>query len=192
MDYDQYSEQVKKLLDKHVVGVEVKEPTGVYDVSKMGKTVITNDWSEEKTRNETDIIKTRVTRMIEQDLRDDPYAQEAFSKLLRQAIAEAEQQFDHPMKQYLLFSDFEQQVRDRRLDDIPELCGETNMLKPILAYSKPAQCVSQSAPDLQADWVQRADIDQAVIDSVHEHSINPQNIEADIRKKLLPQMFCLE
>lgn len=28
--------------------------------------------------------------MIEQELRDDPYAQEAFSKLLRMAIEEAE------------------------------------------------------------------------------------------------------
>ncbi len=39
------------------------------------------DWSEEKTRNETDIIKTRVTKMIEQQLRNDPYAQEAFSEV---------------------------------------------------------------------------------------------------------------
>lgn len=28
IDYDEYAEQVKKLLDKHVVGVEVKEPGG--------------------------------------------------------------------------------------------------------------------------------------------------------------------
>src|SRR5690625_6410075 len=90
MDYDECAEQVNKLLDKHVVGVEVKEPGGVYEVGKMGQKQQPEDWSEDKTRNETDIIKTRVTRMIEQELRDDPYAQEAFSKLLRQAIEEAE------------------------------------------------------------------------------------------------------
>lgn len=193
IDYDQYSEQVKKLLDKHVVGVGVKEPTGVYDVSKMGKTPPTDDWSEEKTRNETDIIKTRVTRMIEQDLRDDPYAQEAFSKLLRQAIAEAEQQFDHPMKQYLLFREFEQQVHDRRLDDIPnDFAGNKQAQAYFGVLKKNLPNALANQPDLQADWVQLAfDIDQAVIDSVHEHSINPQNIEADIRKKLLPQMFAL-
>jgi type I restriction enzyme R subunit len=193
IDYDQYSEQVKKLLDKHVVGVEVKEPTGVYDVSKMGKTVITNDWSEEKTRNETDIIKTRVTKMIEQNLRDDPYAQEAFSKLLRQAIEEAEKQFEHPMKQYLLFSDFEQQVRDRRLDDIPnDFAGNKHAQAYFGVLKKNLPNALANQPDLQADWVQLAfDIDQAVTDSVYEHSINPQNIEADIRKKLLPQMFTL-
>src|SRR5690625_7806675 len=70
--------------------------------------------------SDLDIIKTRVTRMIEQELRDDPYAQEAFSKLLRQAIEEAEKLFDHPLKQYMLFREFEEQVQDRRLNDIPD------------------------------------------------------------------------
>lgn len=35
------------------------------------------------------------------------------------------------------------------------------------------------------------DIDKSVTESVAENSINPQNIEADIRKKLLPSMFAL-
>ncbi len=119
VDYDEYAEQVKKLLDKHVVGVEVKEPGGVYEVGKMGQQQ-PEEWNENKTRNETDIIKTRVTRMIEQELRDDPYAQEAFSKLLRQAIEEAEKLFEHPLKQYMLFREFEEQVQERRLSDIPD------------------------------------------------------------------------
>jgi len=136
IDYDVYAEQVKKLLDKHVVGVEVKEPEGVYEVGKMGKKQQPQDWSEDKTRNETDIIKTRVTRTIEQELRDDPYAQEAFSKLLRQAIEEAEKLFDHPLKQYMLFREFETQVQERRLSDIPNAFAGIDTLKPTLVYSK--------------------------------------------------------
>ena len=193
INYDQYSEQVKKLLDKHVVGVEVKEQTGVYDVSKMGKTVITNDWSEEKTRNETDIIKTRVTKMIEQDLQDDPYAQEAFSKLLRQAIAEAEQQFEHPLKQYLLFHEFEQQVKARKLDDLPDkFSGNKHAQAYFGVLKKQLPEALANNPSLSDAWVALAfDIDKSVTESVAENSINPQNIEADIRKKLLPQMFGL-
>jgi len=43
---------------------------------------------------------------------------------------------------------------------------------------------------VQDKWVNLAfGIDQAVENSVAENSINPQNIEADIRKKLLPRMF---
>ena len=192
IDYDEYAEQVKKLLDKHVVGVEVKEPGGVYEVGKMGQKQQPEDWSEDKTRNETDIIKTRVTRMIEQELRDDPYAQEAFSKLLRQAIEETEKLFDHPLKQYMLFREFEEQVQERRLNDIPDAFAGNRHAQAYFGVFKKilpeALCVVDQ--QIQDKWVKVAfEIDQAVEISVAENSINPQNIEADIRKKLLPRMF---
>lgn len=192
IDYDEYAEQVKKLLDKHVVGVEVKEPGGVYEVGKMGQKQQPEDWSEDKTRNETDIIKTRVTRMIEQELRDDPYAQEAFSKLLRQAIEEAEKLFDHPLKQYMLFREFEEQVEDRRLNDIPDSFAGNRHAQAYFGVFKKVlpEALAVLDQQVQDKWVKVAfEIDQAVETSVAENSINPQNIEADIRKKLLPRMF---
>ena len=190
VDYDQYTEQVKKLLDKHVVGVEVREPDGVYEVSKMGQRP--EEWSEDKTRNETDIIKTRVTRMIEQDLRDDPYAQEAFSKLLRLAIEEAEKLFDHPLKQYMLFREFEEQVQDRRLNEIPDVFAGNHHAQAYFGVYKKVLPEVFAVTDSQVidKWVKLAfEVNQAVDISVAENSINPQNIEADIRKKLLPMMF---
>ncbi|ELU8126048.1 type I restriction endonuclease subunit R [Vibrio cholerae] len=192
IDYDEYAEQVKKLLDKHVVGVEVKEPGGVYEVGKMGQKQQPEDWSEDKTRNETDIIKTRVTRMIEQELRDDPYAQEAFSKLLRQAIEEAEKLFDHPLKQYMLFREFEEQVQDRRLNDIPDAFAGNRHAQAYFGVFKKVlpEALAVLDSQVQDKWIKVAfEIDQAVETSVAENSINPQNIEADIRKKLLPRMF---
>lgn len=192
IDYDEYAEQVKKLLDKHVVGVEVKEPGGVYEVGKMGQKQQPEDWSEEKTRNETDIIKTRVTRMIEQELRDDPYAQEAFSKLLRQAIEETEKLFDHPLKQYMLFREFEEQVQERRLNDIPDAFASNRHAQAYFGVFKKILPEALGVVDQQVQdkWIKVAfEIDQAVEISVAENSINPQNIEADIRKKLLPHMF---
>ncbi|EFU0714838.1 type I restriction endonuclease subunit R [Providencia rettgeri] len=192
IDYDEYAEQVKKLLDKHVVGVEVKEPGGVYEVGKMGQKQQPEDWSEDKTRNETDIIKTRVTRMIEQELRDDPYAQEAFSKLLRQAIEEAEKLFDHPLKQYMLFREFEEQVQDRRLNDIPDAFAGNRHAQAYFGVFKKVlpEALAVLDQQVQDKWVKVAfEIDLAVETSVAENSINPQNIEADIRKKLLPRMF---
>ncbi len=192
IDYDEYADQVKKLLDKHVVGVQVKEPDGVYEVGKMGQSTQPQDWSEDKTRNETDIIKTRVTRMIEQELRDDPYAQEAFSALLRQAIEEAEKLFDHPLKQYMLFREFEEQVQDRRLGGIPDVFAGNRHAQAYFGVFKKVLPAALAVMDQQVQdkWVKVAfEIDQAVETSVAEHSINPQNIEADIRKKLLPRMF---
>lgn len=192
IDYDQYAEQVKKLLDKHVVGIEVKDPDGVYEVGKMGKIAQPEDWSEEKTRNETDIIKTRVTKMIEQQLRDDPYAQEAFSKLLRQVIEEAEKEFDHPLKQYMLFREFEEQVEARRLDEIPDVFSGNKHAQAYFGVFKKLlpEAFSITDQENQDKWIELAfEVDCSVMSSVAENSINPQNIEADIRKKLLPQMF---
>ncbi len=191
VDYDEYADQVKKLMDKHVVGVEVREPQGVYEVGKMGQKQ-PEEWSEDKTRNETDIIKTRVTRMIEQELRDDPYAQEAFSKLLREAIEEAEKLFDHPLKQYMLFREFEEQVQERRLDDIPDAFAGNRHAQAYFGVFKKVlpEAFAVTDPQSQQKWVDLAfQVDEDVTSSVAENSINPKNIEADIRKKLLPKMF---
>ena len=192
VNYDEYSDQVRKLMDKHVVGVAVKEPSGVYEVGKMGLKQNPDDWSEEKTRNETDIIKTRITKMIEQDLGDDPYAQESFSKLLRKAIEEAEQLFEHPMKQYLLFREFEDQVKKRKLDDIPrEFEGSPHAQAFFGIFKKilPSTLFDLNTSDLNK-WIELSfTIDKLVTNAVAENSINPQNIEADIRKKTLPIVF---
>lgn len=191
VDYDAYAEQVKKLLDKHVVGVEVREPSGAYEVGKMGQQK-KEDWTDEKTRNETDIIKTRVTRMIEQDLQDDPYAQEEFSKLLRKAIEDAEKLFDHPMKQYMLFQEFAEQVEQRKLNDIPHAFAGNRHAQAYFGLFKQIlpEVFTVMDSQVQDKWVALAfKIDDAVTQSVAENSINPQNIEADIRKKLLPMLF---
>jgi type I restriction enzyme, R subunit len=190
--YDEYADQVKKLLDKHVVGVGIKEPAGVYEVGKMGAKPKPEDWNEEKARNETDIIKTRVTKMIEQELRDDPYAQEAFSKLLRKAIEEAEKLFDHPLKQYLLFKEFEEKVANRQLDELPDsFKGNRHAQAYYGVYKKiMPELFSQFDEHQQTQWIQLAfDVDTIVNTSVAENSINPQSIESDIRKKLLPRIF---
>ncbi|MDY0207526.1 MAG: type I restriction endonuclease subunit R [Pseudomonas sp.] len=192
IDYDEYADQVKKLLDKHVVGVEVRDPDGVYEVGKLGQQQKPEEWSEDKTRNETDIIKTRITRMIEQELRDDPYAQEAFSKLLRQAIAAAEQLFEHPLKQYMLFYDFEQQVQERRLSDIPDAFSDNRHAQAYFGVFKKTlpEVFAVNDTQVQDKWIQLAfAVDSAVTVAVEENSINPQNIEDDIRKKLLPRMY---
>jgi type I restriction enzyme R subunit len=191
IDYDEYADQVRKLMDKHVVGVEVRDPEGVYEVGKMGQQK-PESWSDDKTRNETDIIRTRVTRTIEQQLRDDPYAQEAFSKLLLQAIEEAEALFEHPMKQYMLFHEFEQQVEERRLDEIPNAFNGNHHAQGYFGVFKKVlpRVFEDTTVEMQDKWVRLAfDVDALVEKSVAEHSINPQNIEAEICKKLLPMMF---
>ncbi|QSI75355.1 M48 family metallopeptidase [Niveibacterium microcysteis] len=124
VDYSIYEEQIRKLVDKQVIGTEVREPEGVYLVHQLGQPEEPKDWSDEKTRNETDMIRTRVRKTIEQELADDPYAQKVFGELLRQAIAEAEAMFDHPLKQYALFKSFEEKLDSRATPGVPDALAD--------------------------------------------------------------------
>lgn len=192
VNYDDYAEQVKKLLDKHVTGVAVHEPDGVYEVGKMGKTEKQEEWDNNKTRNETDIIKTRVTKMIEQELRDDPYAQEAFSKLLRMVIEETEKLFDHPLKQYLLFREFEAQVEARKLSDIPDALAVNKHAQAYYGVFKKElpEVFAVNDDQVQDKWTKLAfEVDTIIVKAVAENSLNPQDIEKAVKTNLLPKLF---
>lgn len=190
VDYDEYAVQVKKLMDKHVVGVGVREPQGVYLVGDMGKHK-PEAWSAEKARNEKDIIQTRVTKEIEQ-LLDDPYAQKAFSELLRQVIKEADALFDHPLKQYLLFKEFSEKVEQRQLEELPNAVRGNPHVQAYFGAFKLLLDESQlqlSSADTE-QWTELAlQTDDIVSKAVAEFSINPLNIEAAVRQKLLPLYF---
>lgn len=192
VDYSVYEEQIRKLVDKQVIGTEVREPDGVYLVHHLGQEK-PEDWSEEKTRNETDMIRTRLRKTIEQELAADPYAQKVFGELLRQAIAEAEAMFDHPLKQYALFKSFEEQVESRVTPGMPDALADNPHAK---AYFGAIRLVlgegnyAALAPDaIERLVLQSLAIDTVVKDAVAENSLNPQNIEAAIRKSLLPLLF---
>lgn len=193
VDYSVYEEQIRKLVDKQVIGTEVRDPEGVYLVHQLGQAEKPEDWSEEKTRNETDMIRTRLRKTIEQELAADPYAQKVFGELLRQAIAEAEAMFDHPLKQYALFKAFEEQVESRATPGTPDELATNphakayfGAIRLVLGEDSFAALESQTLKRLVQ---QSLVIDTVVKNAVAENSLNPQNIEAAIRKGLLPLLF---
>jgi len=193
VDYSAYDEQIRRLVDKQVIGREVREPEGVYLVHQLGRAEDPAQWSEDKTRNETDMIRTRLRKTIEQDLAEDPYAQKVFGELLKQAIAEAEAMFDHPLKQYALFKEFEQQLAARETPGVPdELASNPHAkayfgaIKLVLGDDAFAKVNDASRSELVS---QSLAMDAVVRNAVAENSLNPQNIEAAIRKGLLPLLF---
>ena len=194
VDYDEYAENIRSMLDKHIGGVEIKEPEGVYLVGNMGKNVDPEKMSDDEARNKKDAITGRVTKMIEQDLADDPYAQEYFSKLLKQAISQTKEMFDAPVKQYLLFADFEEQVKERRVEGVPvnrfnEL--DPNIKRHVQAYYGLFLKSFEGDLPLSEDqcFQYSLQIDEIVRQSVSEFSINPQEIENQINIGLLPLLF---
>jgi type I restriction enzyme R subunit len=192
VDFSTYEEQIRKLVDRYVIGEKIIEADGVFRIDALGRKDEPEGWSAEKTRNETDIIKSRLKKTIEQELADDPYAQKHFSELLRQAIAEADAYFDHPFKQYMLFKDVEGQVESRTVKGTPKEIEEN---KHASAYFGILRLVAGDEVVLgkqRADYIKAAlDVENAVQTAVAENSLNPQNIEAAIRKSLLPMLFTL-
>jgi type I restriction enzyme, R subunit len=193
VDYSAYEEQIRKLVDKQVIGTEVREPAGVYLVHQLGKAEDPGQWSTEKTRNETDMIKTRLRKTIEQDLADDPYAQKVFGELLRLAIAEAEAMFDHPLKQYALFKEFEEKMAERQAPGLPDGLADQpharayfGAMRLVLGEDAFA-ALEQTAVDQLTQ--QALAIDDIVRTAVAENSLSPQNIESAIRKSVLPLLF---
>ena len=193
VDYSAYEEQIRKLVDKQVIGTEVREPEGVYLVHQLGKAEDPKDWSEEKTRNETDMIRTRLRKTIEQELAEDPYAQKVFGELLKQAIAEAEAMFDHPLKQFALFQTFEAQLESRVTPGVPDVLADKPHAKAYFGAIRLVlgdEAFAALSGDAVGSLVQQAiAMDAVVRDAVAENSLNPQNIEAAIRKGLLPLLF---
>ncbi|GCD56018.1 hypothetical protein NBRC3222_1355 [Acetobacter pasteurianus NBRC 3222] len=196
MDFDQYAEQVKKLLDRHVAGVKVHESEGLYAVGKMGQKPEDNEpetWSEEKTRNETDLIRTRVTKMIDHEMQDDPYAKEAFSALLRKVIEEAESLFDHPLKQFMLFQEFEEQVANRKLENIPTVFdGHRHAQAYYGVFLKTLAAIfnHKQTDEENQRWIDLAfQINQIVDKAVRENSLSRPDMEKAVRKELLPLLF---
>ncbi|HCM0863990.1 TPA: type I restriction endonuclease subunit R [Vibrio parahaemolyticus] len=194
IDYDEYAESIRTMLDKHIGGVEILESKGAYLVGNMGKDVKPEQLSDDEARNKKDAITGRVTKMIEQDLADDPYAQEYFSKLLKQAIQQAKEMFDAPVKQYLLFADFEQQVKERKVDGMPtdrfaEL--DPKIKRHVQAYFglflKHETAGAQLTEDQYFNYA--LEIDEKVRKAVAEFSINPVEIENQISLEILPLLF---
>tara|TARA_R110001583_G_scaffold141890_2_gene294151 strand:+ start:499 stop:1176 length:678 start_codon:yes stop_codon:yes gene_type:complete len=192
VDYSVYEEQIRKLIDQHVTGVDIvpgEQPVVIDPVDDNP-----DKWSDEKTKNETDKIKTRTKKTIEQKLGDDPYAQKVFSALLKDAIKKAESLFDYKA-QFKLFSDLEAMVEDREVPDLPTDRFEGN--KHAQAYYGTFKLVlGDDFAALDADKGEQLiteafEIDQVVNRAVAENSLNPVGIEQDVRKNLLPRLFAL-
>jgi type I restriction enzyme R subunit len=192
-DFSAYDEQIRKLVDEQVIAVKVRENEARFVVHELGAPDVSEAWSPAKARSEADLIKTRLRKTIEQELADDPYAQKVFSELLQGAIAQAESMFDHPLRQYALFKEFERGVDQRATPGMPEILAFNPQAR---AYYGVILMVLGDAEAARLDAAQRSAhidhalaISQVVQAAVAEHSLNPQNIEAAIRKGVLQLLY---
>ena len=105
--------------------------------------------------------------------------------------------FDAPVKQYILFADFEQEVKDRKVADIPnDFMDESGRLNKhaqayfgLFKHLFDAEFLADKVLDNDKLVLLAFNIDDVVNDAVAEYSINPAEIENAIHMKLLPMLF---
>ncbi len=187
-------EHIRKLVDQHVQGTAVHDARDRFAVRLLGQPEPATHWPEEKTRSEADLIKTRLRKSVEQDLADDPYARKVFSELLQGAIAKAEAMFDHPGKQYALLSAFAQQVEARATPGVPAVLKDDPQARAyygaiLLALGEDAAALDAARQKVHAGHALA--IGDAVRQAAAEHSVNPQGMEAAIRRTLLRQFHAV-
>lgn len=197
VDFSTYEKQIRDVIDKQVIGIGVKEAEGVVDITGMSEheqAGYTPDdpatWSKEKTQTEADLIKSRMRKTIEQDLADDPYAQAAFSELLKKAIQEAADLFDHPHKQYVLMKDLEEQLKKGQAPGIPDKIANNRHHRAYygaLLQALPEEIRTEKGEEHLVDEAIR--IDSVVQSAIASHSLDPENAISEIRKTLLPRYF---
>lgn len=190
VDFSEYEAQIRRMVDKQVIGQEIIDPDGVILVGDLGRPDDPEDWSDDKTRTEADLIKTRIRKTIEQELIDDPYAQRVFSELLKEAIREADALFDYPGKQFTLFKDLEAQVSSRSTPGVPDQFADHPMAQSF--FGAFLDTIGAGGPDgiSEEQLVAEAHhIEAAVDNAILTYSINPGSIEAEIRRALLPRYF---
>lgn len=192
VQYDLYAEDVRYLLDKHIGGIEVREPEGAYLVSNMGKDLKPEALSDDEARAQKDKITGRIAKMIEQDLADDPYTQEYFSKLLKNAIEETKAMFNAPVKQYMLFAELERDIKSRKVADIPDGLRGSRRAQAFFGMFRSLEnkgFLEKNQLDDGNLTRHALAIDAIVKRVVAEFSINPQEIENAISRELLPMLF---
>ncbi|MDQ6957337.1 MAG: hypothetical protein Q9M21_09105, partial [Mariprofundaceae bacterium] len=110
----------------------------------------------------------------------------------KQVIAEVETLFDHPLKQYMIFKEFEEKVEKREVDDLPDKFADNKHAQAYYGVLKivVGENLSSIDEELSDRWVALSfKVDEIITNAIAEHSINPQNIESEIRKNLLPMLF---
>jgi type I restriction enzyme R subunit len=193
VDSGQLDEQLRRLVDEQVTAPElVSESLRPYTLKLGIRPEPAEAWSEEKARSEADLIRTRLRKTIEVNMGDDPYAQKVFSDLLKSAIAEAEAMFDHPRKQYALLREFEERVNTRAMPGTPETLADSAQARAyfgaiLLALGEEAFAALDSK-ERAAHADHALVIHQTIQQAVAEQSLNPQNVEAIVRKKLLTRL----
>ena len=124
---------------------------------------------------------------------EDPFAQMRFSELLKEAIVEAENSFDHPFKQYSLFEALEEKILNGELEGYPTKISERPKARAYYGALRlglyPDQDYEKATDKDEELMDQALKIEVEIQKAKEEHSLNQLKMEKKIRSSLLADLL---
>ena len=138
---------LRHVLDRMVQGLEVRQVRSQYMVLGGSTAPLPEHWSAEQIRSEAEMLRTRITKRIDVDLDDDPYAQHVLGVRLQKSL-DSLNAFE-PQAWYRALQQLEQAVARREVDGVP----------PELADQRIARaCYGVFILELGADFMAQLDV----------------------------------
>ncbi|MCP4688904.1 MAG: type I restriction endonuclease subunit R, partial [Desulfobacterales bacterium] len=191
LNYGEHEKESGEFANRPLKGEEVETPGVGYWADERKTEGAPEGMNEDELKVEADLIRARIASAIEHGMEDDPYQRQRFSELLTRTSADAAS-YD-PLKRCLLFRDLEERVKNRRIDQIPKTLRGSRKARVYhgafrLALGDDAFEKMKTA-EKRIYTEQALAIDHVVKTAAAEHWLNPVDVEAEIRKRLLPRLF---
>ena len=181
--------QAIRLRDHAVQAPEVRQVRSQYLVAAAASEPVPEHWSAEQIRGELDMLRTRITKRIDVDLDDDPYAQQVLGQRLQQNLANLNAA--QPLQWYRALQQLEQSVLQREVPGVPaQLAGQriARACYGVFILQLGEVALAQMSEDELAALLQLAEWVQQEARSLH---LAAADVERNVSQHLNKHLFVL-
>jgi type I restriction enzyme R subunit len=180
---------IQHLADRMVQALEVNQVRSQYLVPGGSASPLPPHWSAEQIRSEADLIRARITKRIEVDLDDDPYAQQMLGQQLQKSLDSLNAA--EPEAGYRTLQHLELIVARREVEGMPpQLAGQriASTCYGVFILTLGSGFLASLAPEKQAELLELAQWVQQEARNLH---LAAADVERNVSQHLNIELFRL-
>lgn len=177
------------LRDHAVQALEVRQMRSQYVLPAGGSVPLPEHWSAEQIRSELDMLRTRITKRIDVDLDDDPYAQQELGRRLQQSLADLNAA--QPLARYRTLQQLEHSVLQREVPGVPQVLAGQRIASAcygVFLLQLGQEALTQLSEEQQTGLLQLAQWVQQEAKSLH---LAAADVERNVSQHLNKHLFTL-
>ena len=181
--------QAAWLRDHAVQALEVRQMRSQYVLPAGGSVPLPEHWSAEQIRSELDMLRTRITKRIDVDLDDDPYAQQELGRRLQQSLADLNAA--QPLARYRTLQQLEHSVLQRQVPGVPQVLAGQRLASAcygVFLLQLGESALEQMSAEQQSSLLQLAQWVQQEAKSLH---LAAADVERNVSQHLNKHLFLL-